>query len=217
MLKSRLLLNQFLYSAQPDYGYNLIIIDPPWENGSVYQKAVYVCWSLSLWPGTLLICHHLLPFVYVEPWAVKQESIVCWVDDFEVGWASSCLNCWYNDWLMTGNFSFLTCHEWSQRMIIWEDKLLFTLEKRNADNLEFPLQYCWIFIEYQKCIYVFYLKFVDEIRNLMINKVVEVCWIVWMLAHGSVVSLQRIGKSELIWFLFIMHLVLSMSYMIVDS
>ncbi|KAJ0982173.1 hypothetical protein J5N97_010428 [Dioscorea zingiberensis] len=30
-----------LIPAQPEYGYNLIIIDPPWENGSVYQKAVY--------------------------------------------------------------------------------------------------------------------------------------------------------------------------------
>ena len=33
-------------AAESDSGFNLIVIDPPWENGSARQKSVYVLYTL---------------------------------------------------------------------------------------------------------------------------------------------------------------------------
>lgn len=32
-------LEHFIIAAEPDYGFNLIVIDPPWENASAKQKS----------------------------------------------------------------------------------------------------------------------------------------------------------------------------------
>ncbi|XP_039119564.1 methyltransferase-like protein 2 isoform X3 [Dioscorea cayenensis subsp. rotundata] len=70
-----------LIPAQPDYGYNLIIIDPPWENGSVYQKAVY-----PTLPNRYLLYLPIKQLAHIDGalvvlWITNREKLRAFVED----------------------------------------------------------------------------------------------------------------------------------------